>query len=59
MWNKAAEVFANAIFTLHKWHSNVRELESPDKANPEVLETFAKQQLGITKGEEASTLGLP
>ncbi len=57
--NKATEIFANATFTLHKWHSNVRELESSDKVNPEVLETFAKQQLGIPKGEEASILGLP
>ena len=57
--NKATEIFANATFTLHKWHSNVRELESSDKVNPEVLETFAKQQLGIPNGEEASILGLP
>ena len=57
--NKATEIFANATFTLHKWHSNVRELESPDKVNPEMLETFAKQQLGIPKGEQASILGPP
>ena len=57
--SKATEIFASATFTLHKWHSNVRELESPDKAKPEAVETYAKQQLGIPKGEAASILGLP
>ena len=34
-------------------------LESPDEAKLEVVETYAKPELGIPKGEAASTLGLP
>lgn len=42
---KATEIFANAKFELHKWHSNELELET----NCENYEpTFAKQQLGST-----------
>ncbi|XP_028407544.1 uncharacterized protein LOC114530162 [Dendronephthya gigantea] len=54
----ATEIFNDATFTLHKWHSNEPELEdSPDKSADEV--TYAKQQLGTTKGGECSLLGLP
>ena len=35
--SKATEIFAGATFTLHKRHSNVRELESPEKAKPEAV----------------------
>ena len=27
--SKATEIFSDATFSLHKWHSNVREIESP------------------------------
>ena len=54
----ATEIFNDATFTLHKWHSNEPELEdSPDKSADEV--TYAKQQLGTTNGGECSLLGLP
>ena len=50
-------VFGEAGFQLHKWHSNVPELE----AKPEVSDggqTYAKEQLGV-KPNEAKLLGLP
>ena len=56
--SKATEIFASATFRLHKWHSNVRELESQDQASSDGTETYAKQQLGVPKGNEASILGL-
>ena len=57
--SKATEIFADATFDLHKWHSNVRELESPNNVQGEETETFAKQQLGVSGGNQASILGLP
>ena len=48
--SKATEIFADATFGLNKWRSNVRVLLTK--------ETYAKQQLGVPKGEEASILGL-
>ena len=45
--SKAIEIFSDATFDLHKWHSNVRDLESPIKVRAEETETFAKQQLGF------------
>ena len=56
--SKAIEIFSDATFDLHKWHSNVRDLESPIKVRAEDTETFAKQQLGVPNGEQASILGL-
>ena len=41
-----------ATFKLHKWNSNVEELE------PKSENTYAKQQLGA-KGNESKILGLP
>jgi hypothetical protein len=54
----ATEVFADASFELHKWHSNAPELED-QCANPENSEdtTYAKEQLGSTTGE-CKLLGL-
>ncbi len=57
--SKATEIFADATFDLLKWHSNSRELESPSKVEGEETETFAKQQLGVPNGEQASILSLP
>ena len=56
---KATEIFADATFDLHKWHSNARELESYNTVEREETETFAKQQLGVSNGDQASILGLP
>ena len=46
-------------FKMHKWHSNARKSESSSKVNREEMETFAKQQLGVTNGDQAGILGLP
>ena len=54
----ATEIFNDATFTLHKWHSNEPELEDPS-TNLAAEVTYAKQQLGATRGEESSLLGLP
>ena len=56
---KATEIFADATFDLHKWHSNARELESYNTVEREETKTFAKQQLGVSNGDQASILGLP
>ncbi|CAB4039104.1 Hypothetical predicted protein [Paramuricea clavata] len=46
--DRATEIFRDATFTLHKWHSNAPELEEP-AMEPAIFstseETFAKQQL--------------
>ena len=57
MKNAATEIFADAAFELHKWHSNVAELESTE-SDPTADQTFAKQQLGASTGGESSLLGL-
>ena len=56
---KATEIFADATFDLHKWHSNARELESYNTVEREETETFAKQQLGVSNSDQARILGLP
>lgn len=56
---KATEVFEDATFKLHKWHSNVRELEEPnDQLSAAEEPTFAKQHLGSNQ-DETKLLGLP
>ena len=52
MRDGATGVFADATFKLHKWNSNVEELE------PKSENTYAKQQLGA-KGNESKILGIP
>lgn len=47
----------NAAFELHKWHSNIAELESTE-TDQTADQTFAKQQLGTLSKEESSLLGL-
>ena len=55
---KASEIFQDATFKLHKWHSNVRELEEPsDQAAATDEPTYAKQQLG-SRQTETKLLGL-
>ena len=54
----AKEVFAEATFILHKWHSNTRKQESLDNSSREEL-TFAKEQLGGASPLEVKLLVLP
>ena len=56
--SKSTEIFADATFSLHKWHSNVGKLESPTKVDGEDTEAFAKQQLGMPNAGQGSILGL-
>ena len=53
----AISVFADAKFKLHKWHSNVAELEEPEDLVADGS-TFAKQQLGSPRAKNGSLLGL-
>ena len=60
---KAVEIFEDATFKLHKWHSNVETLESDERNSKENVvddhqSTFAKQQLG-PRHAETKLLGLP
>ena len=48
-------IFGEAQFFLHKWHSNVPELE--DNNNSEEIQTYAKAQLGVDRNE-TKILGL-
>ena len=45
---KAMEVFEDATFSIHKWHSNAEELEGNGETSQESEDesTYAKQQLG-------------
>jgi len=52
----AVSIFGKAQFQLHKWHSNLKELETEDSCS-EVEQTFAKEQLGV-KDDETRLLGL-
>ena len=56
----AIEIFDQAPFKLHKWHSNVEELEASDPAsgNSDTDQSYAKQQLGV-RSEETKLLGVP
>ena len=45
---KSIEVLDNATFQLHKWHSNVKELERDgDEVESNEEQSFAKQQFGV------------
>ena len=46
----AIEIFADASFELHKWHSNVLELETGGVESCIEDQTFAKQQLRQGRG---------
>ena len=53
-------IFAEGTFEqLHKWHSNVKELEAASLEPVPEEETYAKEQLHIPRREGASLLGLP
>ena len=53
----AIGVFKQAGFELHKWNSNVPELETYDQLT-EDIQTYAKEQLGL-KTNKAKVLRLP
>lgn len=53
-------VFAKGTFELHKWHSNVKELESAASEPVSIEEgTYAKEQLNVPGRQGATLLGLP
>ena len=54
---KAVDIFEQAKFTFHKWHSNKPELESGSQPS-EVNQSYAKEHLGVKPGE-TKLLGLP
>ena len=55
----AIEVFSDAAFEIHKWHSNTSELEALSDLQPKEEElTYAKQQLGGAKPSQGKLLGL-
>ena len=53
----AIDIFQKADFELHKWHSNIPELESEVKPSDEADQSFAKQQLGVGN-DKTKLLGL-
>ena len=53
----ASEILRDATFQLHKWNSNVPELEDKTTAQPEDEQTYAKQQLNVSQ-QESKILGL-
>ena len=54
----AIEVFSDAKFLLHKWNSNIAELEEThERENVDSELSFAKQQLGV-QTSEPKVLGL-
>ena len=56
--SNAIEVFSDAKFVLHKWNSNVAELEEThERENVHSELSFAKQQLGV-QTSESKVLGL-
>jgi hypothetical protein len=57
---KTIEVFDDAIFTIHKWHSNVPELEPKNQSPSEISElTYAKSQLAGIEQPDGKPLGVP
>ena len=54
---KATEILQDATFQLHKWNSNVQELEHHETTQPTDEQTYAKQQLNVSK-QESKLLGL-
>ena len=55
---QAVFIFKEASFELHKWHSNVKELEDQNSNSAEHSSTFAKQKFE-SKDNETKLLGLP
>ena len=57
----AMEVFEDATFSIHKWHSNAKELQGESESSPESEDevSYAKQQLGGGEPIGGKLLGLP
>ena len=59
---EATHILQQAGFSLHKWHSNIDEVESPNVNTsipvPEDTTTYAKEEMG-TKANETKILGIP
>ena len=54
----STEIFNEATFQLHKWHSNAPALEAEEtQLSSSAEDTFAKQQLGVPSGQ-TTLLGL-
>ena len=47
----AKEIFGDAGFQLHKWHSNAKAIEAENTTKIEEDQTYAKQQLGVKTGQ--------
>ena len=54
----SVEIFTKGTFELHKWHSNVKELESVCSVPVSEEKIYAKEQLGTSRKEGATLLGL-
>ena len=54
---KTTEIFRQATFHLHKWHSNIPKLEISEDAGSEDHFSYAKQQLGV-KSRKCGLLAL-
>ena len=52
------EIFVDAAFELHKWHSDLPELDSEVTEKNNEDQTFAKQQPGSTEGGGRTIIGL-
>ena len=52
------EIFVDAAFEFHKWHSDLLELNSEVIEQNTKNQTFAKQQLGLTEGGSGTIIGL-
>ena len=54
------EIFEDATFKIHKWHSKASELEAANDLKYDPVErTLAKQQLGGSRPSEGKLPGLP
>lgn len=54
----AVKVMEDAKFQLHKWHSNLPELESPAGKTQDAEVSYAKHEVGTRQGE-SKLLGVP
>eukprot|EP00794_Sanderia_malayensis_P007573 gene7573-biopygen6100 len=54
--NTAISIFGEAQFQLHKWHSNIEQLET-HKNETNANQSYAKEQLGV-RADEVKMLGL-
>ena len=52
------EIFVDAAFELHKWHSDLPELDSEVTEKNNEDQTFAEQQLGSTEGGGRTIIGM-